>query len=45
MAFSPAPFWHQGSGLLESFTIAEPKLVHFLQRIEDGYRDVPYHNR
>ena len=35
----------QGRGLTEAFGISESKLAAFLQRIESGYEDNPYHNR
>ena len=35
----------QGSGLMKAFNICENQLVTFLQRIEAGYPDNPYHNR
>lgn len=35
----------KSSGLVQFFSLNEPKLVAFLQRIEDGYKDNPYHNR
>ena len=35
----------QGRGLTEAFHIPESKLASFLQHIEAGYVDHPYHNR
>ena len=32
------------SGLTEAFTFSESTLLNFLDRIEAGYNDVPYHN-
>lgn len=33
------------SGLVHSFNLNETKLARFLQRVEDGYKNNPYHNR
>ncbi|KAK9859297.1 hypothetical protein WJX84_010074 [Apatococcus fuscideae] len=38
-------FFIKGSGLTEAFHIPESKLAAFLQHIEAGYVDHPYHNR
>ena len=35
----------QGSGLMKAFNICENQLATFLQQIEAGYPDNPYHNR
>ncbi|KAK9831575.1 hypothetical protein WJX74_000880 [Apatococcus lobatus] len=38
-------FFIKGSGLMTAFNICENQLVNFLQQIEAGYPDNPYHNR
>ncbi|KAK9822974.1 hypothetical protein WJX74_010416 [Apatococcus lobatus] len=38
-------FLFTDTGLMEMFNLSKPKLVHLLNRFENGYPENPYHNR